>query len=932
MNPASNSSRWNLIQDIFQQALERPPSERAAYLAGVCGDDAELRLEVASLLANDRDTATLHSLLAAELTELAQNASPSEVGLRVGPYRLVRELDGGGMGVVYLGIRSDEHYFQFVAVKMLRRGMESPALVQRFRTERQILATLNHPNIGAILDGGDTQDGRPFIVMEYVEGQPITQACKTRSLAIRERIELFCAVCAAVHYAHQKSVVHRDIKPSNVLVSPDGVVKLIDFGISKPLDPELVFADSHPTESSLRMMTPDYASPEQLLGQKLTTASDLYSLGVLLFELLTDARPYTLRELTPAAAERRVCHEETRKPSSTPGLPARTRRELSGDLDRIILMAMEKDPARRYASAQQLNEDLRRFLEGRPVLARKPTPIYTVGKLLKRHPTASLMTAATLLVIAGSVAYEVGQSHRMESRVGQVARLADAAITDMADKLQKSSASLDVQEALFKSALQNLDQLRQTSGNDPRLLLQLSKAYVRVGDLEGSPFVANLGKLTVGATSYQAALHTALEAHKGLPGDESAVAIAESYQRLGGVESYLGHLQQARENYQQGLAWARGLSPQSAADPAQRKLLATSYAGLGSVQLGALQPDQALESFRAALQVMDERLTGTLDHDRTLSRLYWYLGRALADCCAPTEAVAALRKGIAAAESVVNAFPADEQAQRGLFTVYYFIEAPLAGEETVNVGDVNSAQIFARKALALAQQLVARDSQNALARWDLGFAYEGMGDVFRSTQPEIASGYYRDAIASARRMALESPEGRRPRMLIAAREEELAAVLPARRQAVERLQLLEDANRNWLELTRTGNAEPEDRRRLMRSYCRLGEAELALNHVSRAEERVAAALPFFEEFKVTSQSLTVLRDLGFCYEALGDVRWNLARDPTRSAAARRSARADAHEWYSRSAQAWALWKSRGVATADSEAERHKAERLVQVTT
>src|SRR5215467_11972429 len=392
MAEETKTDRWSLVERLFQGAVDRPPSERTEFLKNACAGDQALRLEVESLLANDNNATTaIDSLVAGDLRVIAQSSDAAEIGTRVGPYRLVRELDSGGMGVVYLAVRSDDQYFQIVAIKMIRRGVESPVLVQRFRAERQILATLTHPNIGAILDGGETEDGRPFIAMEYVEGQPITVLSENRGLSIRQRIELFRFVCPAVHYAHQKLVIHRDIKPSNVLVTPEGIVKLIDFGVSKPLAPELIPGQLPRTESWQRFMTPDYASPEQIQGRELTTAVDVYSLGVLLFELLTDSRPYTLHGLSPAAAERLVCEEENPRPSTVPNLTERIRKEVAGDLDRIVLMAMDKDPSRRYPSAQHLDEDLLRFLQHKPILARKSSSLYRLSKFVRRHRTASMM-------------------------------------------------------------------------------------------------------------------------------------------------------------------------------------------------------------------------------------------------------------------------------------------------------------------------------------------------------------------------------------------------------------------------------------------------------------------------------------------------------------------------------------------------------------
>src|SRR5580658_8639011 len=392
------NNRWSLIEEVFRGALERPLAERKQYLADACGNDPELLSEIESLLESDHDAEhALRSLVADDLTELTRSSVSADLGSQVGPYLLVRELDSGGMGVVYLAVRSDDHYFQIVAIKMIRKGLESAELVQRFRVERQILATLNHPNIGAILDGGETKDGRPFMVMEYVEGQPITLASQGRTLSIRQRIELFRSLCSAVHYAHQKLIIHRDIKPSNVMVTPEGVVKLIDFGTSKPLEPQLVLKDDTPTLSGFRMMTPDYASPEQLQGKQLTTATDVYSLGVLLFELLTGARPYTLRGLSPTEAERVLLTPEGRKPSSAPDLTSRRRKELAGDLDRIVMTAMNHDPVQRYRSVQHLEEDLLRYLQGKPIAARNASPIYTLRKLVQRHKTITLTSLAMIV-------------------------------------------------------------------------------------------------------------------------------------------------------------------------------------------------------------------------------------------------------------------------------------------------------------------------------------------------------------------------------------------------------------------------------------------------------------------------------------------------------------------------------------------------------
>jgi serine/threonine protein kinase len=920
------SDRWSLIEEIFQDALERPSDERMQYAEQACGNDKQLLGEVQSLLESDRDAeSVLHAAIAEDLRAMTTTSSLSEIGLRLGPYLLVRELDGGGMGVVYLAVRSDDHYFQIVAVKMIRKGLDSPDLVLRFRMERQILATLNHPNIGGILDGGETEDGRPFIVMEYVEGQPITLA--SQGLPIRERIELFRSVCSAVHYAHQKLILHRDIKPSNVMVTPDAVVKLIDFGISKPMEPQLVLSESTATEPSSRMMTPDYASPEQIQGKELTTATDIYSLGVLLYEILTGSRPYTLRNLSPAEAERVVCEDNSRKPSSATGLSRQTRREISGDLDRIVLTAMHVDPSQRYPSVQHFDEDLLRYLQGKPIAAKKSSLVYLLRKFVQRHKEAAVLTACALFLLpAVSLLVYFRQSRIAERRAKQVRTLADSAISDMTDKLQHSSASTETQAAIFHSALRFLDGLRKSSWDDPRLLLELSKAYVRVGDLEGSPLVADLGNSDAAVTSYQEASRIAIDANARMPGPETMEAVIETYQRLGGIELFLGNLNEANKNYQEGLSRAQNLWRQKPDDPVRVRLLALNLAGLGDVALWKLSPGEALEQYRAAFGIFGADPNGAEDHDEMLIGLYFKRASAFNEIGDQADALENNRQAVALAEALVQRFPSSVQARRQQFLSYENIILPLAGRDALNVGDSAQAQVYARKGLTIAQTLVEIDNKNAQARYDLTLAYTSIGDSYRLTKPGTASQWYRESLRLTEKLAPLYGEG--ARHWIAIRNEALAEVLRRKDQAPERLRLLLQANLIRKEL---GEKSPHARLHLMRSYCKLSDAELDLNNVAKARQYANAALPLLGDFQVTSASLLVLRDVGSCYESEAEVQHRIARDPALPPPERSNAAAESRKWYQKSVEAWTIWSRRGVATPESERERHKVEHLLAFT-
>jgi len=388
---------WDQVKEILATALEMPAEERAGFLRQACGSDQALFAEVESLLAHHNQA---DSLLENSPTARWLSFEPSAfAGKKIGAYRVIRELGEGGMAVVYLGERDDQQFRRRVAIKMLRPGVYTAEIVQRFRNERQTLAALDHPNIVKLLDGGSTEDGLPYLVMDYVEGVPIDEFCRSNQLSVRSRLLLFLNVCAAVRYAHRNLVIHRDLKPGNILITKDGVPRLLDFGIAKLLNPEFLQTPLV-TQTEWRPMTLEYASPEQVRGQPVTEASDIYSLGVLLYELLAGRRPCRTEGQSRLEIERMICEKEPERPSGS--VAPELRRALEGDLDTIVLKALRKEPKQRYVSVEELSDDIQHHLSGMPVLARNPTLTYRSGRFLRRH-RESFATALVALVLLGAI-------------------------------------------------------------------------------------------------------------------------------------------------------------------------------------------------------------------------------------------------------------------------------------------------------------------------------------------------------------------------------------------------------------------------------------------------------------------------------------------------------------------------------------------------
>jgi tRNA A-37 threonylcarbamoyl transferase component Bud32/tetratricopeptide (TPR) repeat protein len=492
------AERWQQAKLIVADALEEGSIEsRAALVTQRCAGDPLLLREVESLL--EQTTGLFEECAEDVAIPLRRDLTTLDPGRRIGAYAIVREIGRGGMGAVYLAQRADGAFEKKVAIKVLKRGLDTDEILRRFLAERQILARLDHPSIVRLIDGGTTDDGLPYLAMDYVEGLPITQFAREHQLSVQERLKLFRAVCSAVTYAHQNLIVHRDLKPSNILITKEGEVRLLDFGIAKLLEPE---AEAYAvTMTMLRVMTPEYASPEQVKGGPVTTVSDVYSLGVIFYELLTEERPYRLKHRTPDEISKAICEQEPERPSTTVAkgdgsskLQVPSSKLLRGDLDNIVLRALRKEPERRYASVDQLSDDIRRHLEGLPIQACKDTFAYRSGKFIQRHKigvAAAAMIVAVLVggIIATTWEWRAAKAERAKAEVRfEILRKSSRTmISEIHGALQNLSGTLEARKLLLQRATEQLDALSAEASDAPRLQLDLAIAYKTIGYLPDQP-------------------------------------------------------------------------------------------------------------------------------------------------------------------------------------------------------------------------------------------------------------------------------------------------------------------------------------------------------------------------------------------------------------------------------------------------------------
>jgi hypothetical protein len=755
-NTNADSARWQRVKDLLARALELPAAEQRPFLERECGEDPGLRAEVESLLAAAHDADDrLHSLAPGWIADAVHAAGAGTwIGRRLGAWRLVALIGGGGMGEVYRAERVDGQFAQEVAVKVMRGGFNPEGLAARFRAERQILASLDHPNLAKVLDGGISEDGLPWFVMELVDGEPIDVYVAREKLSIEDRVRLFRGVCQVVHYAHQKRVVHRDLKADNILVRRDGVVKLVDFGIAKRIDPAAPQSSTR-TATAQRAMTLVYSSPEQVRGGEITPASDIYSLGVVLYRLLTDASPYPPATTdSPYELTRAICDTEPPPPSAAATITSEAvRRRLRGDLDAVVMMALRKDPARRYASAEALSEDLFRHLEGLPVQARRGAWSYRAGRFLLRNRAlvGAVMAANLALVVGIAVAgYEAWQANQQRARAerdfARLRQLAGVFVFDIHDAIQTLPGSTAARRLVVQTALSYLQDLSAESAADPTLQLEIASGYRKVGDILGRPYVANLGDPKGAHENYERArrmlLPLAAAPLASRQGRAARRELVTTLQHEGSLYDSLGQDKEAEATVAAAAPIAQALADAPDAPVSDRLALATNYVKLSAVQFYQGHLQDYLRSSDRSLALLQALLAAAPDDQDALQQQSiardlrgQYLTQSGDSPAARQAAVAAFRQSVQALEHLHAIAPDRADVTRRLAGSMSNVGSALAF-----AGDLKGSAVALRGAIALLGGLVARDPLDMDARGTRALVTANLVDLLRET------GEYDDAI------------------------------------------------------------------------------------------------------------------------------------------------------------------------------------------
>lgn len=753
--------QWKKVKSIFNEASELPKTERTSFLARF---DNYIRLEVEKMLSADEE----ESFLLNEPIIDFKNFEETELPEKIGDYKILREVGHGGMGTVYEAVRETENFKQKVALKVIKRGMNNEIILKRFRSEQQILATLEHPNIGRFLDGGKTSDGLPFYAMEFIAGKPIDEFCRQKNISVEEKVKLFREVCSAVSYAHTNLIVHRDLKPSNIIVTENGIPKLLDFGIAKVLD---VDSKEVGTATQLGMMTPQYASPEQIRGEKVTTLSDVYSLGVIFYEILTGEKPYKTEGKNYAEILEIITQTEPRKPSEN--LQSKIQNpKLKGDLDTIVIKSLQKPPERRYNSVEQFSEDLRRHLVGLPITARPDTFQYRLSKFVERNKVgvaAASLVFLSLLVGIGVASWQAYRAEKQralaEKRFAEVRTIANNVVFKYHDEIEKLNGSTAVREMLVKDATVYLDNLAADTENDAGLERELGLAYLKLGDVQGKIYSANVGNTAGALESYQKSINLLEKVVSEKPNDFSAKD--DLIKATDAIVSLMG-----RTNTKSAERFA--LLDKSAKlieeilkfepkNPKRLTQLATLYIRYGD-SVGSLNHRDSLlrklEHHQKSLPIAEELFQLEPNNVESLKILarsnqrigtdYVWLGENSELNNFPEEAKLFFQKALpyhqktfTTLEKIAEILPNDLNVKRNRIAGFSSY-----AESLVKNGKSDEALNFANKAMEIAREIQADDPNNKEAKFDIATNYELFAKIHQNSNVlEKAAENYKKALA-----------------------------------------------------------------------------------------------------------------------------------------------------------------------------------------
>ncbi|PYX28024.1 MAG: hypothetical protein DMG80_17410 [Acidobacteria bacterium] len=916
-----NPERWERVKQLVGEAMTLEAGERETFVDSLPQADSELQGEVRSLLSfHDQAGTDFLNESASHLEEWANASSTRPNRQRIGPYEITEEIGRGGMGEVYRAVRADGQYTKEVAIKLVQGG--SGALLESFRNERQILASLDHPNIARLHDGGSTENGVPYLVMELIEGTRIDEYCGERKLSVNERLQLFLHVCDAVQFAHQRLIIHRDLKPGNILVTVDGVPKLLDFGIAKILEVEPVGAEGESTRTLFRLLTPQYASPEQVRGEPITTASDVYSLGVILYELLTGRSPYPTNSNSAHEAGRAACEYEPLKPSTVARsgknlahgsgaesngndyvvAPEKLAKQLKGDLDNIVLKALRKEPQRRYASVEQFAEDIRRNLANLPVIARKDTAGYRASKFITRHKTGVTAAAVVALILVVGLVITIREKRIAQRRFNDIRSLSNSLIFDVHDSIKDLPGSTPARKIIVDRALQYLNGLAQESSGDVGLQRELAAAYEKVGAVQGDYLENNLGDSSGTLASYRKALEIRKRIDAASRDWNDRLGLAQGFRLVAHQQWAIGNMRGARDDIDHAIAISESLN-QSQADNS-KILYELSFDHEVSGTIGypgdPAATQKIVEDYRRALAADEIALKIKPDDVRTLHGYSMDLNDIgnILETTDPRAALVNYERALEINRKLTQLSP-ELRYQRSVAIAYGSIASVYD-----DLGDYENAAENNMKGLTIYQELVQADPKNALLRQGLAITYVNTATAWnRVGKLETALDYSSKGLEIMRGLVAAAPQNAQQRGILAAVMAARGTILMSAKNSDAAIAMFEGARTLEESLYKAGTTDKASA--VAACDVKLGEAAAQAGHDQLAADYFQQALRVAEPLISTETAdLDAVYAAADAYSGLGDVSTRKAQRSGQTAELRKASWTEARSSYLLSMNTW----------------------------